>query len=67
MKLQQEIKGLVERNHELKENLQSQRERITELEKENLVHSKENHILQSELDYENLRASQLQQHKINSK
>lgn len=35
------------------------RERITELEKENLVQSKENYMLNSELDYENARTGQL--------
>ena len=43
------------------------RERIQELEKENLVHSKENYILQNELDYESLRASQLQSKKDTTK
>ena len=37
------------------------RERITELEKETLAKSKENYILNSELDYENVRLQQLQQ------
>lgn len=44
----------------LKEQLIIFRERITELEKENIVQTKENYILNCELDYENVRANQLQ-------
>ena len=50
-----EIQGLQERNQVLKEQLLVFRERITELEKENIAQSKENYILNSELDYENVR------------
>jgi hypothetical protein len=46
---------LIERNAILKDDLIAYRERITELEKENLVHSKENYILQNELDYESIK------------
>jgi len=35
------------------------RERITELEKETIVQSKENYILNCELDYETVKATQL--------
>ena len=58
-KRQIEIQGLNERNQLLKEQLMVFRERITELEKENIVQSKENYILNCELDYENVRANQL--------
>jgi hypothetical protein len=34
------------------------RERITELEKETIIQSKENYILNSELDYENAKNNQ---------
>ena len=56
-----EIQGLQERNQVLKEQLIVFRERITELEKENITQSKENYILNSELDHENARVTQLQQ------
>ena len=56
-KRQVEIQGLNERNQLLKEQLMVFRERITELEKENIVQSKENYILNCELDYENVRAN----------
>jgi hypothetical protein len=36
------------------------RERINELEKETIVQSKENYILNCELDYETVKATQLQ-------
>ena len=37
------------------------RERITELEKETIIQSKENYILNSELDYNQAKTQQLQQ------
>ena len=40
--------------------MQSFRERIIELEKENIERSKENYILNSELDYENIKNNQIQ-------
>jgi len=54
------VQGLMERNQILKEQLTVFRARLTELEKENIVQSKENYILNSELDYEGHRAAQLQ-------
>eukprot|EP00350_Pseudokeronopsis_sp_OXSARD2_P002965 CAMPEP_0170554342 /NCGR_PEP_ID=MMETSP0211-20121228/12185_1 /TAXON_ID=311385 /ORGANISM="Pseudokeronopsis sp., Strain OXSARD2" /LENGTH=189 /DNA_ID=CAMNT_0010863313 /DNA_START=518 /DNA_END=1087 /DNA_ORIENTATION=- len=59
-KIKVEMQGVMERNLLLKEHLAHFRERITELEKENLHQSKENYLLQNELDYENLKVSQLQ-------
>lgn len=55
-KLRVDIQGLEERNSILKEQLKLFRERISDLERENLIQSKENYILNSELDYENVRA-----------
>ena len=40
--------------------MQSFRDRIIELEKENIERSKENYILNSELDYENIKNNQIQ-------
>lgn len=59
-KMKVELQGLQERNQILKEQLAVFRTRISELEKENIVQSKENYILNSELDYEGHRAAQLQ-------
>lgn len=59
-KLKVEVQGLMERNQILKEQLTVFRARLTELEKENIVQSKENYILNSELDYEGHRTAQLQ-------
>lgn len=55
-----EIQGLNERNSILKDQLLVFRDRITELEKENIMQSKENYILNSELDYESTKNNQLQ-------
>lgn len=54
------IQGLEERMVILKEQLQSYRDRIIELEKENIERSKENYILNSELDYESIKNDQIQ-------
>lgn len=51
-KLKVEMQGLQERNQILKEQLMVFRERITELEKESILQSKENYTLNCELDYE---------------
>jgi len=59
-KLKVEVQGLMERNQILKEQLTVFRARLTELEKETIVPSKENYRLTSELDYEGHRAAQLQ-------
>lgn len=45
LKLTLEIQSLLERNAVLKEELVTYRDRIIELEKENIAHSKENYIL----------------------
>ena len=55
-----DLQALQERNNILKDQLQVYRTRIIELEKENIVQSKENYLLNSELDYEGHRAAQLQ-------
>lgn len=44
----------------MKEQLAIFRTRIHELEKENIQHTKENYILSSELDYDNVKISQMQ-------
>lgn len=44
----------------LKDQLNAFRYRILELERENIQQSKENYILNSELDYENVKNSQIQ-------
>lgn len=54
-----EIQGLNERNCILKDQLLVFRDRITELEKETIIQSKENYILNSELDYESTKNNQL--------
>ena len=54
-----EIQGLNERNSILKDQLLVFRDRITELEKETIIQSKENYILNSELDYESTKNNQL--------
>lgn len=58
-KMKVELQGLQERNQILKDQLAVFRTRISELEKENIVQSKENYILNSELDYEGHRVAQL--------
>lgn len=60
-KLKIEIQGLNERNQLLKDQIMVFRDRITELEKENIIQSKENYILNSELDYNQAKTQQLQQ------
>ena len=58
-KMKIEIQGLLERNSVLNEQLVQYRERVQELERESVQNYKENYILQNELDYENIRTTQL--------
>ena len=55
-----EIQGYQERNQILKEQLILFRERISELEKGSLQQQKENYVLNCELDYETVKAKELQ-------
>lgn len=55
-----EIQGYQERNQILKEQMLLFRQRITELEKESLAQHKENYALNCELDYEAVKAKELQ-------
>lgn len=55
-----EIQGYQERNQILKEQMLLLRQRITELEKESLAWHKENYVLNCELDYEAVKAKELQ-------
>lgn len=59
-KLTIEVQGYQERNQILKEQLILFRERITELERETLKQQKENYVLTCELDYEAVKAKELQ-------
>ena len=59
-KLTVEIQGYEERNQILKEQMLLFRQRITELEKESLAQHKENYVLNCELDYEAVKAKELQ-------
>jgi hypothetical protein len=58
-KLKVQIQGFEERAGVLKDQLNAFRYRILELERENIQQSKENYILNSELDYENVKNSQI--------
>jgi len=59
-KLRVQNQGLEERVAVLKDQLNAFRFRILELERENIKQTKENYILNSELDYENVKNTQIQ-------
>jgi len=66
-KLTMQCSTLIERNEQLKADLDAKRQRINELEKDNIQQSKENYVLQNELDYEGLKTSQLYDRQIKIK
>ena len=59
-KLKVELQSMVERNTILKEDLTNAKLRVGDLEKDNLLHCKENLALNSEIDYKNAKSQSLQ-------
>lgn len=59
-RLKVELQSMVERNTILKEDLTNAKLRVGDLEKDNLLHCKENLALNSEIDYKNAKSQSLQ-------
>eukprot|EP00347_Sterkiella_histriomuscorum_P009953 403339244 len=66
-KLNFKIESLIERNKVMREEMQMRMDRITELEHENFQYSKEQYVLQNELDYEVIKSSQISNKKTSIK